>query len=399
MGKHICLVTPDFPEENFSGGVATHVSHLISFFASRNAEITVIIPDGRTKPRSSLPVSLIRIKGYQNGAIDKEWIINLDQKIREVNKDKKIDFIVSEGYSAYGLPERGVPPIYAFAHNLHFTHFYNRLKSLETLRDFVWYFSIGIFELLFKIIRYEIPFYRAARRTISVLGYNMPILKNIYFVKNAILAENWVDTALCAADATLRKKWRGKFNLPDNAVVFLMTGSDWKPKGSSVLLKAFELCLENEPKCRLMLAGDFDQEKIKKNLNSEKTAEKIIFSGKYTSEILPGILSLADVFVYPGLIREEVPYVMIEALSASLPVLYSDMGGRKKILAGHPFFHRPGDYKKLTCDMLLMASDRLQRIKHGGISKEIAEKRYSTNSRESLLLRIFPLHPDQPMHE
>ena len=96
-------------------------------------------------------------------------------------------------------------------------------------------------------------------------------------------------------------------------------------------------------KIRFLLAGDGPEEKRLKALAAEYGIEdKIIFLG--FRDDIPLILSLLDIFVLPSL-EEGLPRAVIEAMAAGVPVIATDIGGTRELVANEKtgYLVQPGD--------------------------------------------------------
>jgi len=219
-------------------------------------------------------------------------------------------------------------------------------------------------------------------------------LKNIYRIKNLEILENWVDTNKFKKDKKEREIFRKELKINENEIVFLMTGSSWKAKGYHILIKAFEICHKKHKNIRLILAGhNFNKDNILKYLNNKENIKKIITINDYKQEDLVRIFSASDIFVYPGLIYEDAPYSLLEALSFSMPVLYSDIANKSKYnLKEIPFYHKPGNFYKLSKDMEFFILNPKEIEKYSLISRKIAQEKYSIEIGEKKLINILSIN-------
>lgn len=62
------------------------------------------------------------------------------------------------------------------------------------------------------------------------------------------------------------------------------------------------------------------------------SAPAIRFCGPYDRKSLPAVLAALDVVVVPSLWYENTPFVVLEAMSAGVPVLASDLGGLREVV-------------------------------------------------------------------
>lgn len=101
-------------------------------------------------------------------------------------------------------------------------------------------------------------------------------------------------------------------------------------KGVSVLLKAIPLILKKNQDINFNFTGEWVSDEYKSrilNFVSKNNLEKFItFTGQLTGKEKDRAFQSADLFVFPGIQQEGQPLVVIEAMAAGLPVIYTDRG-------------------------------------------------------------------------
>jgi glycosyltransferase involved in cell wall biosynthesis/2-polyprenyl-3-methyl-5-hydroxy-6-metoxy-1,4-benzoquinol methylase len=111
-------------------------------------------------------------------------------------------------------------------------------------------------------------------------------------------------------------------------LLFLSTLS--RAKGVLVLLEAVAQLVRQGAAVELVLAGPWlreDDRAAALRLVEEHRLEEVVrFAGVVQPGNKAGLLSWADLFVFPGIQQEGQPLVVIEAMAAGLPVLFSDRG-------------------------------------------------------------------------
>ena len=97
------------------------------------------------------------------------------------------------------------------------------------------------------------------------------------------------------------------------------------PKGVPTLIEAMPAVLAAHPGAQLALAGDGPmRDEIVARIAELGLGERVHLLGQVSS--VGGLLGAAEVFVSPGW-SESFPYAILEAMSAGLPIVATDVGG------------------------------------------------------------------------
>src|SRR3989344_3191209 len=101
-------------------------------------------------------------------------------------------------------------------------------------------------------------------------------------------------------------------------------------KGLTFLIDAMAVVVKKHPDTVCVIIGDGQDRKALELLIREKQLERTVFLIGYTDEASK-YLKAFDIFVLPSL-KEGLPYVLLEAGLASLPVVATDVGGISEII-------------------------------------------------------------------
>lgn len=157
---------------------------------------------------------------------------------------------------------------------------------------------------------------------------------------------------------------RHELKIGSDELIVLMIGSGFKRKGVDRSLKAFKSLPENLlRRSRLVVVGDDRLEYYRKMAQRLGIGGRVIFTGGRTD--VPRFLAAADIFLHPAY-QENAGVVLIEALSASLPVLVTAICGYsvhvERAQAGYlvpePFLQ--ADLDRLLMQMLDAAERRVE---------------------------------------
>jgi len=118
------------------------------------------------------------------------------------------------------------------------------------------------------------------------------------------------------------------FALPDNAPLIACIGALIERKGQGIAITA----LNDIPGARLVLLGKGDDEaRLRALAVSEGVETRVFFAGSVDHDLMPLILSAADVMVLPTA-AEGLANAWVEALACGTPVVTSDVGGAREII-------------------------------------------------------------------
>jgi glycosyltransferase involved in cell wall biosynthesis len=118
------------------------------------------------------------------------------------------------------------------------------------------------------------------------------------------------------------------FALPDNAPLLACVAALIERKGQGIAITA----LRDIPAARLVLVGKGEDEaRLRALALSEGVADRVHFAGSLDHDMMPLILSAADVMVLPT-VSEGLANAWVEALACGTPVVTSDVGGAREII-------------------------------------------------------------------
>ncbi len=119
------------------------------------------------------------------------------------------------------------------------------------------------------------------------------------------------------------------FDLPDNVPLLACVGALIERKGQGIAIAA----LRDIPGARLILIGKGEDEaRLRSLAETEGVADRVYFAGSIDHDLMPLILSAADVMVLPT-VSEGLANAWVEALACGTPVVTSDVGGARELIA------------------------------------------------------------------
>ena len=119
------------------------------------------------------------------------------------------------------------------------------------------------------------------------------------------------------------------FDLSGNAPLLACVGALIERKGQAIAIRA----LAGIPEARLMLIGKGEDEAALRALAASEGVEaRVFFAGSVDHDVMPLLLSAADVMVLPTA-NEGLANAWVEALACGTPVVTCDVGGARELIA------------------------------------------------------------------
>lgn len=139
-----------------------------------------------------------------------------------------------------------------------------------------------------------------------------------------------------------KKELRNKLNIKDE-FIFLYTGRLMKEKGVKELIIAFNKINKKYNNLKLLIIGgtknlterDSYQAELMKIASNNKN---IIFTGKVKGDEIYKYYKIANAQVVPSLCNEAFGLILLEGMSAKLPIIATDLGAIPEILGNNGFY-------------------------------------------------------------
>ncbi|MEN3976038.1 TIGR04063 family PEP-CTERM/XrtA system glycosyltransferase [Emcibacter sp. SYSU 3D8] len=155
--------------------------------------------------------------------------------------------------------------------------------------------------------------------------------ENVIVIPNAVDPDEFAHPE--AADAALKSR----LGL-DDAVVLGFIGSFYGYEGLDLLLEAMPFILARTPRVKLLLVGGGPEEvALKAQAERLSLGDAVIFAGRVPHQEVERYYALVDGFIYPRhpmrLTELVTPLKPLEAMAQRKPVLASDIGGHRELIA------------------------------------------------------------------
>ncbi|MCP3914036.1 MAG: glycosyltransferase family 4 protein [bacterium] len=136
----------------------------------------------------------------------------------------------------------------------------------------------------------------------------------VHYIPNGPREQNWRS----------REQVRGELGFTEDEVVLGFLGRLMPQKDPALLLHAFAQLRASRPKLRLCMVGDGPMEaEVQSLARSIDLDDAIVWTGARNPDT---VMRGFDVFVMPSA-YEAMPYVLLEALAAGLPIVATPVGG------------------------------------------------------------------------
>ena len=166
-------------------------------------------------------------------------------------------------------------------------------------------------------------------------------------------------------------------------------------KGVLVLIKAIPLVVRHRQDMEFVLAGSWSHAEDKRwadqFIEQQGIAEYIWFSGQVYGEEKKALFESADVFVFSGVQQEGQPLVVIEAMAARLPVIFTDRGClRDTVINGESGVEIPINDPHRLADCILWLLDHPDDMKAMGMrARQRYESLYTKKRHIENMIEVF----------
>ncbi|MEA2053404.1 MAG: glycosyltransferase family 4 protein [Euryarchaeota archaeon] len=204
-------------------------------------------------------------------------------------------------------------------------------------------------------------------------------------IKNGVYIPNGVDIGQFDKEEAVLKA--------DKKIRFLFVGRLEEQKGCGYLIQATRILIAETENFVIKIVGDGSQRAILENLTEENNlGSYMTFLGGVEDEKLRELYRTSDVFILPS-IWEGLPVTLLEAWSAELPVIVTNVGAIRDICVdeGNGLIVRPKDPESIAEAMLRMIEDEELRLKLAKNGVELVRREFSL---ESVVMSTLDLYED-----
>jgi glycosyltransferase involved in cell wall biosynthesis len=184
---------------------------------------------------------------------------------------------------------------------------------------------------------------------------------------------------------------RRELGIAPDELLLVAVGNLYTVKGHMILLQALSALHRSEEQLpwRLAIAGRGDEEMpLRTFAEAEGLADRVHLLG-YREDV-PDILTAGDVFVMPSL-SEGLPLALVEAMSAGLPVVASQVGGIPEVVEHEreALLTPPGNPDALADALRRLMRDEATRVTLGGAARRRALSDFGVRAMGDAYERLY----------
>lgn len=164
---------------------------------------------------------------------------------------------------------------------------------------------------------------------------------------------------------------RKELGISDEAVVVLNVGEFIERKNQKKAIEAISICKNKSIMLLLCGRGELEEE-LKTTVKAYNLEGRVIFAG-FRKDIYK-ILKISDIFLFTSF-QEGLPVAVMEAMTAGLPVVCSNVRGNKDLIEQNKggFLCQPEDSKTFSSYLDILAEDSALRKKFGKYNSSKSE--------------------------
>lgn len=189
-------------------------------------------------------------------------------------------------------------------------------------------------------------------------------------------------------------KEKKKFNISNNSCIRILFigGGDPFRKGLRDIIKAIPLVVSKCKKVLFILTGGANVMKVRPECKSNNIDTYVKFYGWIKDDDKIKLYKSVDILLLPSY-NEGLPYVIIEALAAGLPVVATTVGGIPEVIEDgvNGFLIEPRDYQALARRISVLARNKSMRHQ---MSKNNVEKALKNYSLEVVISKIESVYKE-----
>jgi glycosyltransferase involved in cell wall biosynthesis len=378
------------------GGMDVHGKLLAQGLVARGHRVVFIStrhPAGKTYEIIN-GVEIHYLKDTVFGSRRCGWARESVRTLQALHRKNPFDLFWSQSYDGFGLTQthtavRHIPLLSTLHGSIQqeFTTFIANLRR-------GWYRPGYVFKTLaglcYSYFITQKPVLQRSRGIIVVSRRIVDDLKKWFgrdVTKKCAIVYNGIDTEHFRPDPKARSLLRSRYALQENNVVLLTLGRLTHEKGHHVLIEAMRILRQSMPDIKLLVVGDGENlPRLQALTEHLGLSEAVIFTGMVDNSETSSYYNASDIFVFPTLTIEGLPFVLMEAMACGKPVIASNIGGNSEVIRNgkNGILVNPGE-KTVIADKLAML------VKNRRLAESLGRAAETTVKKDFCIKRMIDL--------
>lgn len=256
----------------------------------------------------------------------------------------------------------------------------------------IFFHYLGSFDLFYK---FSSPFARFLIRNVLRRVDRIALLsRKIKRIMSKFILENRLSvlpSSVRISDFSEEKRMLE--TLDDDLIhILFIGGADPFRKGLMDIVKSIPLVVKEYDNVSFILTGGKNVKKVQPQCKKIGIGKYVNFWGWIKEEDKIQLYNSADILLLPSY-NEGLPYVIIEALAAGLPIISTTIGGIPEVVKNgvNGFLIQPGNYRALAEKIVILAKNKSLR---DAMSKSNLEKAWKDYSLEMLIGKITGIYKE-----
>ncbi len=364
------------------GGMDVHGKLLAKGLADRGHRVVFIStrhPAGKTSDCED-GVELHYLPDTIFGSRRHGWAAKSVRALAALHLEQPFDLVWSQSFDGFGLAKAVSPatklPLLATLHGCIAQELTSYIENLRRRGFHPVFFCSGLAGLAYSYFISQKPLLRRADKIVTVSGKAADDLQKWYGPAAAgkcVTIYNGVDTTIFHPDEEARNLIRRRFHLAPDTILLLSLGRLTREKGHHLLIEALSFLRERHPRMKLMIVGEGESLPVLHALARQLAlADQVIFTGPVENHETAAYYNAADLFLFPTLTVEGLPFVLIEAMACGKPVIASDRGGNREVIQNgeNGILIPHGSSRRIAAEIEALAADhaRTDRLRQGALA-------------------------------
>jgi len=223
-----------------------------------------------------------------------------------------------------------------------------------------------------------------------IFGLAHRVIVNADEIRDGLLSRSWIDPGKVTVvyngvdpyryrDLTGGAAFRAELGVPESAPLLLNIGALTPQKDHATLVRAAARLADQVPAVHVVMVGEgFLRQDIEALIAETGTGERVHLAG-FRDDVRPA-LAAADAFVLSSY-NEGMPWVMIEALAAGLPLVATDISGTHACVDDgvNGLIVPERDPEALAAACVRLLADDVRHAAMGEASRRLAAERFDEN--------------------